>query len=694
MRVKSPVFHAKAGDFFRTLLLGQNHARPLVWAGEVSMRSSVFFVFSLLLSFLIPFPLSAQEEVTLEEVVVTGTRDVEEIRKIPANVTVVTQDQIQQSNARTTVDLLRDQKDVVVRDFYGNGKTASVDLRGFGETAPLNVLVLVDGRRVNAIDLSGVDWTQIPLDQVERIEIVRGAGSVLYGDNAVGGVINIITKKPEKPFSAQVEGVWGSYGYNRESGSVSGKSGPFSALLNAAYSGTEGYRDNGFLRTKDLGGNVTYSPNENFALSLSGSLHSDDAGLPGGLPRALYETDRRATLRPDDQAKTDDGYGALGLKTNFGAWGRLEANLSYQHRNVKDDFRSYAFQDDRDLTVWGFTPRYILEKPLWGHGNKLIAGADYYHAESDVDSESVFMGTTFSNRLEVTKKSLGLYFLDEFSVLDNLLLTLGYRQEWVSYDLFQASPRAQEEEKDHEPAYNASLSYLFGKRSSAFLSFRRSFRFPVSDELIQFFPSFRVNPNIKPQTGYDYEAGVRHAFTENIEANLTLFWIDLDNEIFFNPETFTNENYPKTRRQGVEIGARVRPFPLLSLWGNYTYVKAVLKGGGPFSGNEIPGVPKSKGSVGVSLDLGKGFQFNTAVTAVGSRYFISDFANRLDPLDAYYTLDAKLTFAWKGLKAFVGVNNLTNQKFAEWGVTNASGTTELLYASPTRNFLGGISYNF
>ena len=148
---------------------------------------------------------------TLEEVVVTATRDVEEIRKIPANVTVITKEEIEQSNAQNRVDLLRDEVGVVVRDFYGNGKTASVDIRGFGETAPLNTLVLVDGRRVNEIDLSGVDWTQIPLDQIERIEIVRGAGSVLYGDNAVGGVINIITKKPEKPFSARVGGAVGSY---------------------------------------------------------------------------------------------------------------------------------------------------------------------------------------------------------------------------------------------------------------------------------------------------------------------------------------------------------------------------------------------------------------------------------------------------------------------------------------------------
>src|SRR4030043_2436458 len=176
----------------------------------ISVFSSAFFV-------LFPLYLSAQEkEVTLEPVVVTATRDAQEIRKVPANVTVITREEIERSNAKATVDLLRYEVGLVVRDFTGNGKTATVDIRGLGETGPLNTLVLVDGRRVNEIDLSGVDWTQIPLDQIDRIEIIRGPGSVLYGDNAVGGVINIITKKPEKSFSAKGDVVRGSYLYHKE----------------------------------------------------------------------------------------------------------------------------------------------------------------------------------------------------------------------------------------------------------------------------------------------------------------------------------------------------------------------------------------------------------------------------------------------------------------------------------------------
>jgi iron complex outermembrane receptor protein len=294
---------------------------------------------------------------------------------------------------------------VVVRDQLGTGKNVSVDIRGFGETATQNILVLVDGRRVNEIDLSGVDWSQIPLDQVERIEILRGPGSVLYGDNAAGGVINIITKKPEKAISATAEGVIGSYHYNKESGSVSGKWGPLSAILNAGYTGTEGYRDNGFLRAKDVGGKVLYDLNENISLNFSGGFHQDDTGLPGGLTKAeIHQLGRRATVRPGDKAETEDWYSSLGGKGKFGNLGRVEVDLSYRHREVEDFFRSFSFEDRRNLSAWGITPRYLLEAPLWIFPNKLTVGFDFYDSESTVFSESAFG----PNRLEVEKVSKGL----------------------------------------------------------------------------------------------------------------------------------------------------------------------------------------------------------------------------------------------------------------------------------------------
>jgi iron complex outermembrane receptor protein len=654
----------------------------------ISIFFSTFFV-------LLPLCLFAEEkEVTLEEVVVTATRYTEEIRKIPGNVTVITKKEIEESTAQNVVDLLTDQVDVVVRDFYGNGKSASVDVRGFGETGISNVLVLVDGRRVNNVDLSGVDWTQIPKDQVERIEIVRGSGSVLYGDNATGGVINIITKSPEKTFSANAEAVGGSYGFNRESASVSGKWGPLSGILNASHNSTEGYRENGFLRAEDVGGKLIYDLNDAISFNLSGSFHHDDQGLPGGLPKAIYDVYRRGTLAPDDHAKTDDWYLALGTKAKFGDWGRFEMNLSYRSREVNDFFIASFFEDNRSLTTWAVTPRYILEKPIWIFPNKLIFGLDFYSSDSTVFSTSSFPGFPLSlSRAEVRKNSTGLYGLDEFSILQNLILSLGFRWEWATYDFLQDVPRLRDKTHENEPAFNVDLTYLFDKKSSVWIGVRRSFRFPVTDELIQFFPTFEVNPNIEPQVSYQYEAGVRHAFTDWIEANLTLFWIETHNEIFFNPVTFANENFPKTRRQGIEVGARAKPFQWLSLWANYSYINPTLQQQ-PYSGNTIPGVPRNKGSFGANVLIWNNLSFNAATTFVGSSYLISDWANQVTKNPTYYTIDLKLSYAWKGLKAFVGVNNLTNQKYAQWAVTNGTGTSQFYYASPTRNFIGGVSYTF
>jgi iron complex outermembrane receptor protein len=636
-----------------------------------------------------PLSLSAQEkEVTLETIVVTATRDVQEIRRVPANVTVLTREQIEQSNAKTTIELIRNEMGVMVKDWTGSGKTVTVDIRGFGETGPLNTLVLVDGRRVNEIDLSGVDWTQIPLNQIERIEILRGPASVLYGDNAAGGVIHIITKKPEKPLSVKGEIVRGSYLYHKESGSASGKWGPFSALVSGDYSSTEGYRENGFLRYKDIGGKILLDLSSLIELSLSGNLHRDDYGMPGALPQSLYKEDRRATLSPEDKAETEDGFFALGSKVNLKEMGRIETDLSYRHREVGSLFRSFFYEDKKNLTTWGFTPKYILEKRIGEHPNKLTLGVDYYHSDSKVDSESSFFG---SDRIEVKKKSIGLYLYDEFTVLENLLLSLGGRWEWATYEVSQASSGADDRKRESEPAWHVGLTYLFGKGSSLFLNIKRSFRFPVSDELIQYFPTFQINSSIRPQTGYHYETGIRHPFTEWMEGNVTLFWMDLRNELFYNPMTYSNENYPKTRRQGVEMGLRIKPFPWLNFYGNYCYLRPILREG-TFSGNEIPGVSRHKGSIGAEIHLGHGFLFNTRTTIAGSQRFISDWGNQVERLDGYYSLDANLSFNHKGLKAFIGVNNLTNRKYVEYGVLY--GGFPYYYPSPERNFIAGVSYTF
>ena len=195
---------------------------------------------------------------TLEEVVVTATRQEEKISSVPANVTVVTETDIKNSTAYDIPDLLRSQVGVHVNDIAGNRRSYTVDLRAFGETAPLNTLVLVDGRRINQADLSGSDWSLIPLDRVKKIEIIRGGrGSVLYGDNAAGGVINIITKEGET-FNTGAEINGGSYDTFKGSAYVSGTKNKLSYALSGTYLTSDGYRDNSDTEAKDVGINLGY----------------------------------------------------------------------------------------------------------------------------------------------------------------------------------------------------------------------------------------------------------------------------------------------------------------------------------------------------------------------------------------------------------------------------------------------------
>src|SRR5574340_708092 len=158
----------------------------------------------------------AEEKIQIEEVVVTATRYEEKVTTVPSGVSVISAEDIKNSTAQNIPDLLRTEVGIQVNDLAGNRRSYTVDLRGFGETASSNTLVLVDGRRVNQPDLSGVDWTEIPIERVSRIEIIKGGrGSVLYGDNATGGVINIITKEGEGGLKAGTALAAGSYGTYR-----------------------------------------------------------------------------------------------------------------------------------------------------------------------------------------------------------------------------------------------------------------------------------------------------------------------------------------------------------------------------------------------------------------------------------------------------------------------------------------------
>ncbi len=649
------------------------------------------------------FAREEKEVPTMETVVVTGTRSEQKIRRIPANVTVIGQERISNSNAKNVAELLRSEQGIVVRDALGNGKTAQVDLRGFGETGPFNTLVLVDGRRVNPMDLSGVDWTQIPLEQIERIEVVRGTGTVLYGDNAVGGVIHIITKLPAEEFAFSSGVQAGSYGRSEAKVGASGRQGKLGGALFASYDSTNGYRDNSELRTKDVGGKLLFDAADFLGLNVSGSYHSDDYGLPGALSEAEMDRDRKSTNSPFDEAETTDGHVRVGADVDLGRFGSLVSDISYRERETDWRWQLYGIASESRLRTWSFTPRYILDGEIAGHGNKLIAGADLYWSEQDVKNFNIAPAGSLTGIADIERDSLGLYVNDEFDVLDNLILSAGVRRERVDYDLSQeefgafALAPLDDSVKDTENAFSAGLTFLYGIESSVFVRANRSLRFPLTDELVLYdFAAgrLRVNSDLVPQTGLHYEAGVKHSFSPQFEMTLTLFRMEIEDEIFFNPVTFTNENHPETLHQGVEIGARAEPLDFLTVFGNYVYEKATFEAQ-PFNGNDIPAAPRHKGSLGFRIhDLMPGWNFTAGATYVGSSYAISDQGNAFKKVDNYTVVDARISYEWRKIKAFFGVNNITDEQYSEYVVIGGFPSSRQFYPAPERNWVAGLEFTF
>jgi iron complex outermembrane receptor protein len=673
-------------------LLCANKNNRKIWRIK-DMRIKLLITLILILS---AAPLIAAEQgtVRVDDVVVTATRYGEKLVSIPANVTVISEGDIEDSTAQNIPDLLRTEAGLHVNDIAGNRRNITVDIRGFGETSALNTLVLVDGRRVNQADLSGTDWTQIPVDRVKRIEIIRGGrGAVLYGDNAAGGVINIITKEGEQ-FKAGTEAVAGSFSTYKGSAYVSGSRDTLSYSLTGSYLSSEGHRTNSDTEATDIGVNLGYYPKEFILLNFSSGYHKDNTGLPGALKESELDAgySREDSVNPDDFAEIEDYYFKAAPEVYFGEDSLVKLDLSFRRR----DFQTFAtfaggeFASDTEIETLSLSPQLVLKNETESITNSLTVGMDYQDVQERIMNDSLFFGSRTIGEFELKKKTYGYYIHDEIGVTEGLLVSGGYRYDRADFNFHPGTPDSR---RIDEELFTAGVNYNFYKESHLYLSYSKSFRYPVFDEMFSFFTN-TVDTGLIPQRSDDYEIGLRHYFTDSLNAQVNFFRIDTDNEIFFNPETFKNENLDgKSRRDGVEISFSAQPMERLTLSGSYTYMEATIEGG-RFEGNGIPNVPDHRATLGAVLDLGAGLSVALNAVYTGERPFVSDFEGDFSDQDDFLVINGKLKYKRKMLTAFLDINNMTNRGYSEYGVLGGFPLEKAFYPSPERNFLFGVSVDF
>lgn len=640
---------------------------------------------------------SALPRFELDEIVVTATRIGEPIQNIPRNVTVITSEDIEQAPSNNIVDLIARESGINLRSFFGNDKQAVVDIRGMGDTATSNVIVMVDGVRLNSPDLTGADFSSIPLDQVERIEIVRGAGSVIYGDGAIGGVINIITKKGQKESEVCLYTSYGSYATFDGRACYRGRVKNLSFTTNADYYSSDGYRDNGYLQKKDASVKTGYDLGDYITIILTGSLHQDKYGLPGPVSKENKDSrqTRISTGRPNDFGKTTDWRVVGGAEMELGRWGSITAKRGYRFRDNSYiiGYSPLISKQDQTDEIDEYTKSLILgynkDYRVFRLSHRFQCGLDYY------ETEYVREELSRNQRKNSETKPMGVFLTNNWCLTEDLLLQWGYRyneykgrfrtdlrksfdgdKRWVNGDIM--------EKKWIHNVYDVGLVYTFRPETTFFTGYATSFRVPNVDEFA------RANESLQTQEGQHMEFGVRSQLGEPMEFAVTLFHTGIKDEIYFGEDPVTgasfNRNYDETTiRRGVETDIKIYPTYSIYLWGNYSYTEARFE----VKETYLPLVPKHKASIGVEWHIFKPLLLSLTGTLVGSRFDGSDENNnRYERLDAYKVLDGKLTFEHNGLKIFVGVNNIFDELYS------ATAYSETYYPMPTRNIYCGIEWRF
>ena len=642
---------------------------------EPGFRAALFFL-ALLLA--VPGEVRGERGVMLREVVVTATRTAEEVVSAPASITVITAEEIAASTAQTLPDLLKGIAGIEVADFTGTGRTSTVDIRGFGETAGANTLVLVDGRRINAPDQGGIDWTAIPLHRIERVEIVRGGGSVLYGNNAVGGVINILTRHGASEPTVHSDTTFGSYRYFKQALGVSGSRGAWSYHLDGGYVETDGYRDNGELRNRTAGFGLSYDALR-YGMNLSAGYKEDRFGLPG----AVAEGDpRRSTQFPDDFGKTRERYVQATPYLLLPGDAELSVALRGRKLDSTAQWVRWDYASRFSIEDYGISPQVTRELTLFDLPHRVVAGVDYQKADIRY-AQGAFVGQ------DRRRRETGAFVHDRIALRQDLFLTLGYRHTRTKYDIDGGG-----DDSFRTDSATIGLTWNYAPGSKLFVSADRAFRSVLLDEL----GGSGFNEILPPQISRHYQAGISHRFHARLHAEATLFRIDSRDEIFFDPQFMSpdgfwpgeNVNYGRTRREGAELAARAIPHEKMHLSVNYTLMNNELRGG-PYDGNDIPGVPRHGAAVRATVFPIKDLALDVRARWVGKKSMIGDWNTAVgDDWEGgdYIVTDAMLRYLLGSFTFYGGINNLFNEKYSEYGVFSEWGST--LYPAPERNYVAGL----
>lgn len=615
-----------------------------------TLKTAVCFLFALICT-LLSITISMSEENTTKgekepirigEITVTATRVEESIWNIPSSVTVITKEEIENSTATNITEILRDVAGLRISEYGNRGALALPQLRG--ATAG-QILILLDGRRLNSPGSGQFNLNDIPLpiEDIERIEILREASSALYGADALGGVINIITKKPSETQTV-IGASYGRFDTQKYSLTSSGRFKSLGYLLSASRDKSDGFRQNSYYELASLNGKLGLDITNKSSLDLTVSYLDKEAGVPGSV-----------TFTSPNAVQTDENT-LLGLAFRWGHINNLDVVARTYINYYRIRFRDPdTFTDDthKDTATTG----EVQIDYLYNKYNRFTGGFEIGKEER----KSTAIGTRDRSRG-------GLFLQDGVRLGDTVTIIPGVRYDTFSPGEEQLSPRISGLYKIKDARFRASLG--------------KGFRIPTLNDL--YWPDTiyaKGNPELRPERSVEYEIGWDQVFSENILTKITVFRRDVKDLIVWQPDLsfkYSPSNIGKARIDGIELEGEINIHKFFSIDLNYTYLNPVDRN----TGEKIKNLPQHQ--LNTSLNIYS--PFGSGLFLYGR--YTKNYALPGNISD-YFVMDGKITHKinlFSGIKGdlFVGVNNIFDK---EYEVVKG-------YPMPPREFYGGLSVAF
>ncbi|MDE2075913.1 MAG: TonB-dependent receptor [Burkholderiales bacterium] len=650
-----------------------------VRTAPVQHSSVALGVAAALASFLGVSAQAAQEE-SLEPIVVTATRNPSSWQTAPVGATVITADQIVRSGVADANEAISRLAGVPSRTDLWGGHERALDLRGYGSTAQSNMVVLVNGVRISENEDVAARLSAIPLNQIERIEVLRGGSSVLWGEGASAGVINVILKdQVDSGTQGHVYGDISSFNGREVGADANWGLGAWGLDASIKRLRNGGYRDNSAY-AQDVGSVGVQWAQSGLHARARIQQEDQDARMPGALTFDQYAANRKQTSSPNDWAHTYETryIGNVGFERGDWAW---DLDLGTRDRRSQYQFSPSPVTTSKSRQTQ-LSPHVTYDGAVGGFSTRTIFGLDL---QSWQYSRNVANGTE-----EGTQNNHAEFFQSDWSLPTRTRVVFGARHEHVekqdNYPGAGWDSPVSYSRPDGLKAHELSVSQTLITGLDGYVRTASSYRLPNIDEN----RLTTAQSALRPQRNRDTEAGVKWSQAGQ-SATLRWFKQRTVDEIGFDPINYVNANLDPTRRQGIELEARSKLSDRLELSGTWQHLKARYTSG-PNAGKEPVLVAPYTATIRAAYNVDDQQSVSVGMQYVAPSRFGDDNDNTCAKrIPSYRPIDTTYRWSDKVWTVVASAANLADQKTYNYAY---SCTTGYLYPEPGRSLKLTVSRAF